>query len=166
METNKKNEVKKALYKQKPMAKLISMGKVFKYDTKIDLDGDQKMIKFEVPMSDMGDATFGEEIQGRNLIPRCFHIPVGAKGLVTFLTNHHVVVAVPGEVGRHGRGPDLLIIEIDQRTLRIGLDGHGAAYATGQRQGHRDDQRALEERQTGCRREYIGLFHGKSSSHI
>lgn len=63
-----RNEVKKALYKQKPMAKLISMGKVFKYDTKIELDGKKRLIKFEVPMSDMGDATFGEEIQGQLLI--------------------------------------------------------------------------------------------------
>jgi len=63
-----KNEVKKALYKQKPIAKLIKMGKVFYYETTIVLEGKEELLKIEVPMSDMGDATFGEEIKGQLLI--------------------------------------------------------------------------------------------------
>jgi hypothetical protein len=63
-----KNGIKKALYKQKPIAKLLKMGKSFHYDTIVKIDEKPVVIKFEVPMSDMGDATFGEEIKGQLLI--------------------------------------------------------------------------------------------------
>lgn len=67
METN---EIKKLLYKQKPIAKCIGSNKdTKKYETWISLNESNDMyLKFEVPYSDMGETKFSDEIQGQLLI--------------------------------------------------------------------------------------------------
>jgi hypothetical protein len=76
-----KNEIKKALYRQKPIAVKTGekfgkeFGKVesFLYETTIvnpsvTDDVPTVKLKFEVPINDMGDATFKEEIKAQLLI--------------------------------------------------------------------------------------------------
>lgn len=64
-----KNTIKKALYKQKPIATQTKIeGGCFHYETTVELSDESTLIKFKVPVSDMGDATFGEEMQGQLLI--------------------------------------------------------------------------------------------------
>jgi hypothetical protein len=60
-----KNEIKKLLYKQKPVAFLqyIRKGNAC-YESIIE----DRIIWFEVPVSDMGDADFWPEMQGQLLI--------------------------------------------------------------------------------------------------
>tara|TARA_R110000796_G_scaffold159388_1_gene276161 strand:- start:1078 stop:1305 length:228 start_codon:yes stop_codon:yes gene_type:complete len=68
-----KNEIKKALYKEKPIAKKLesSTKEIYKYSTMIG-DYDYKIplteIFFDVPVSDMGDATFEKEMEAKHLI--------------------------------------------------------------------------------------------------
>tara|TARA_R110000796_G_scaffold58413_5_gene134918 strand:+ start:23963 stop:24166 length:204 start_codon:yes stop_codon:yes gene_type:complete len=60
-----KNEIKKALYKQKPTAQLEFIRKgVAYYYTQLK-DGD--FIKFQVPVNDMGDADFYTEMEAKLL---------------------------------------------------------------------------------------------------
>lgn len=61
-----KNEIKKELYKQKPIAKVdFEKGDYIHYSTIIIVDGIQKTINFEVPMSE----DFGEnEVNAQLLI--------------------------------------------------------------------------------------------------
>lgn len=64
-----KNEIKKALYKQKPTAKLefIRVGVAY-YSTEIK-DGDNDfMVSFQVPVDDMGDADYFPEMDAKLLI--------------------------------------------------------------------------------------------------
>lgn len=66
-----KNEIKKALYKQKPIAHfdLIRIGVAY-YSTAIEnLEGEQEVIQFQIPISDMGEADFESEIPA-NLLNR------------------------------------------------------------------------------------------------
>lgn len=60
-----KNEIKKALYRQKPEAqfKFIRGGKAYYYS-----DLEEERIQFEIPVSDMGDATFGPSMEAKLLI--------------------------------------------------------------------------------------------------
>lgn len=60
-----KNDIKKALYKQNPTATLtfIRKGTAY-YETQIE----EGTIRFEVPVSDMGDADFGVNIEAKLLI--------------------------------------------------------------------------------------------------
>ena len=64
-----KNEIKKALYKQKPMAQfgLIRIGVAY-YSTMV-LDGNSEpvYINFEIPVEDMGDADFEAEMEAKLL---------------------------------------------------------------------------------------------------
>ncbi len=67
-----KNEIKKALYKQKPEAFLLHIrgGKAY-YRTIFMLDEDateQTIVNFEIPLDDMGDATLYPEMDGKLLI--------------------------------------------------------------------------------------------------
>lgn len=61
-----KNEIKKALYKQRPIAELthIRGGKAF-YQTTIN---ENDVVRFEVPIDDMGDADFFPEMDGKLMI--------------------------------------------------------------------------------------------------
>ena len=54
-----KNEIKKALYKQNPEAnfQLIRKG-VAHYSGMVDMEGYEHEIRFEIPVSDMGDSDF------------------------------------------------------------------------------------------------------------
>lgn len=64
-----KNEIKKALYKQKPTAKLefIRVGVAY-YSTEIK-DGDNDFtVSFQVPVDDMGDADYFPEMDAKLLI--------------------------------------------------------------------------------------------------
>ena len=53
------NDIKKALYKQKPTARLgsIHLGIAY-YMAIIVIDGQDEGIHFEIPVTDMGEATF------------------------------------------------------------------------------------------------------------
>ena len=65
-----KNEIKKALYKQKPEAKLlfIRQGHVY-YSTWINVnDENDRRVVFKIPVEDMGDADFLPEMDGKLLI--------------------------------------------------------------------------------------------------
>lgn len=66
METN---DIKKYLYKQNPKAKLsyIRKGHAY-YTTTIQADDISKNILFEIPVQDMGDADFHNEMDGKLLI--------------------------------------------------------------------------------------------------
>jgi len=64
-----KNEIKKALYKQKPVAKLQMIRKGLAYysatievNEKVDTE-----VQFEVPVNDMGDADFFPEMDAKLL---------------------------------------------------------------------------------------------------
>jgi hypothetical protein len=62
-------EIKKALYKQKPTAKRTTIKEdVFFYETTIMNTDVSVTIKFEVPVTDMGDAEFIEEMEAKHLI--------------------------------------------------------------------------------------------------
>ena len=58
-------EIKKELYKNKPQAfiRFIRKGIVYYYS-----DLDQMRVNFEIPVSDMGDATFSPTMEGKHLI--------------------------------------------------------------------------------------------------
>lgn len=61
-----KNDIKKALYRQKPIAKKTKeVENVYLYETSLE---EGMKIYFEVPVSDMGDATFGDEMDAKLLI--------------------------------------------------------------------------------------------------
>jgi len=65
-----KNEIKKALYRQKPNALLnrIYQGVLY-YDSVIDEDTDiARDVHFEVPVNDIGDATFEIQMDAKLLI--------------------------------------------------------------------------------------------------
>lgn len=66
-------EIKKELYKQKPVADLIYIRKgIAYYDTKIKIQEEPiikyKTIFFEIPVNDMGDADFTSVMDGKLLI--------------------------------------------------------------------------------------------------
>lgn len=60
-----KNEIKKALYKQKPQAefKFVRLGVAYYY-----ADLEDQRVNFEVPVSDMGDVDFGRTMDAKLLI--------------------------------------------------------------------------------------------------
>jgi len=59
-------EIKKALYKEKPIANCIHKGNYhFKYRCRLE---DNTKINFSVPVADMGDLPFGNQEQGQLLI--------------------------------------------------------------------------------------------------
>lgn len=60
-----KNEIKKALYKEKPVAKLIEFGKENVYIAELS---NGMEIKFIVPVSDMGETLFGKTMEAQLLI--------------------------------------------------------------------------------------------------
>jgi hypothetical protein len=64
-----KNEIKKALYKQNPRAefKFIRKGVAY-YMTIIENDHEPVEIRFEVPVTDMGDADFEYMMDAKFLI--------------------------------------------------------------------------------------------------
>ncbi len=64
-----KTEIKKALYKQKPKAILqfIRLGIAYYQTPNIEVDGEQMVVKFEVPVSDMGEADFFPEMDAKLL---------------------------------------------------------------------------------------------------
>ena len=63
-----KNDIKKALYKQKPIAKLefIRAGVAY-YSTIIDNEGEDFKVIFQVPVTDTGDAAFYVEMDAKLL---------------------------------------------------------------------------------------------------
>lgn len=64
--TMETNEIKKALYKQKPIAKKISEEDGnYVYKTRLN---DGTGLDFIVPIKDMGDANFEEEMEAKYLI--------------------------------------------------------------------------------------------------
>lgn len=60
------NEIKKALYKQNPMASFEYIRKGLAYYRSNLNDG--TVISFEIPVSDMGDADFNNYIEAKYLI--------------------------------------------------------------------------------------------------
>ena len=58
-ETMEKNEIKKALYKQNPEAnfQMIRKGTAY-YAVVVDVDDYEHEVRFEIPVSDMGDSDF------------------------------------------------------------------------------------------------------------
>jgi hypothetical protein len=64
-----KNEIKKELYKQKPIANFeyIENGAAFYY-TKIEVKDTDKIIYFQIPVEDMGNAVFTPQMEGALLI--------------------------------------------------------------------------------------------------
>jgi hypothetical protein len=61
-----KNDIKKALYKQNPKAKLIQVTKeILNYTT--ELEG-SIVVRFLVPITDIGDASFFPEMDAKLLI--------------------------------------------------------------------------------------------------
>lgn len=62
-----KNEIKKALYKQKPIAKLlfIRIGVAYYSTTINDVDGNEYSVQFQVPVDDMGDTDYLVEMDGK-----------------------------------------------------------------------------------------------------
>lgn len=65
-------EIKKELYKQKPIAELLFIRKgIAYYDTKIKIQEEplilHKTLFFEIPVSDMGDADFIPKMDGKLL---------------------------------------------------------------------------------------------------
>ena len=68
----KKNEIKKALYKQNPKAMLVNIRKgIANYETRIVINGEympkSMLVFFEVPIQDMGDADFYPEMDSKLL---------------------------------------------------------------------------------------------------
>lgn len=64
-----KNEIKKALYKQKPTARFFAANKDgMNYGATIDDDGLDYQVIFLVPFSDIGDALFLPEMESHLLI--------------------------------------------------------------------------------------------------
>jgi hypothetical protein len=59
------NEIKKALYREKPMAELVSVGFGRAYYTTQLENGEE--VKFEVPVDDMGDTMFHLEMEAHLL---------------------------------------------------------------------------------------------------
>ena len=61
-----KNELKKALYKQNPIAGLVFIRKGTAY-YRCNLE-DGTLVQFEIPISDMGDSDFHNEMDSKYLI--------------------------------------------------------------------------------------------------
>ena len=64
-----KNEIKKALYKQKPMAQFTMIRKEVAYyqTTIVNDDESSTRINFEIPVGDMGDADYYQEMDAKLL---------------------------------------------------------------------------------------------------
>ena len=64
-----KNEIKKALYKQNPIAELeyIRKGNAYYLATVEDDEAGSVFIKFEIPVKDMGDADFKKFMESKLL---------------------------------------------------------------------------------------------------
>ena len=62
-------EIKKELYKQKPIAnfKFIRKGIAY-YETSLLIDSETKTLYFEIPTNDMGDSDFTSTMDGKLLI--------------------------------------------------------------------------------------------------
>lgn len=63
--TMETNEIKKYLYKEKPLAELTYIRKGIAY---YQVQIEEYTIKFEVPVNDMGDADFFSEMDAKLLI--------------------------------------------------------------------------------------------------
>lgn len=68
-----KNEIKKALYKQKPLAvKDFERGEFTSYSTEVVIDGSEEIIQFKIPKEELldgdGNHIFGEEEPAQLLI--------------------------------------------------------------------------------------------------
>jgi hypothetical protein len=63
--TMEKNEIKKALYRQKPEARIRFIRKNVAY---YYADLDEQRIEFEIPVNDMGDADFLPTMEAKLLI--------------------------------------------------------------------------------------------------
>lgn len=63
------NEVKKALYKQKPIANLVSEHPyILQYQCDVTVNDKPFVCNFSVPVSDMGDTTFTNSMPAQLLI--------------------------------------------------------------------------------------------------
>jgi len=64
-----KNDIKKELYKQKPIAKLkfIIIGNAY-YETTIKNGDEDYIVQFVVPVNDMGETDFFPEMDGKLMI--------------------------------------------------------------------------------------------------
>lgn len=64
-----KNLIKKELYKQKPIAELGFKTEISKiYSTELVIDGEEVIIEFEVPFSEMGESEFNDKLEAQLLI--------------------------------------------------------------------------------------------------
>lgn len=62
-------EIKKALYKQKPIAEYAySKDRVWTYSTEVVIDNREEEVLFQVPIEEMGEATFEKELPAQLLI--------------------------------------------------------------------------------------------------
>lgn len=63
------NEVKKALYKQKPLAHRVAIGNYrWDYQCDVTVNGNPFTCNFSIPTSDMGKTEFTDSIQAQLLI--------------------------------------------------------------------------------------------------
>lgn len=61
-------EIRKELYKQKPLAKFVYVrNKIAVYASDITVENTDKTIVFEIPIDDMGDATFTDMMDAKLL---------------------------------------------------------------------------------------------------
>jgi hypothetical protein len=64
-----KNEIKKLLYKQNPIADFVMIRKgVAYYKTSVKGEENSFDVPFEIPVDDMGDADFHSKMEGKLLI--------------------------------------------------------------------------------------------------
>lgn len=63
-----KNDIKKALYKQNPMAHFVRVGKGGIMYTSIIEDSGPQLLTFLIPLGDMGDAIFNDTEDAKLLI--------------------------------------------------------------------------------------------------
>ena len=63
-----KNEIKKALYKQKPTAEFTCIvGTTLYYKTKVEIDDKTITVDFAIPVDEIGDAVFYKEMDAQFL---------------------------------------------------------------------------------------------------
>ena len=90
------------------------------------------------------DQVFGDEVDRRVLIPRRGNRLIDRERFVARLDEANLARAVVGEVDGAGRGADLLVVDIDERSLRIAVHVQPAAHDG---LGRGRDQRTCHNRQ-------------------
>ncbi len=102
-------------------------------------------------MDRRGDQAFGDQVEGRVLVPGGINAMVGLQRLVTVFAQDDVVIAVPEKRELHGGDADFLVVDEDARPLRIAGDLHRALdAAASDEQGGGGDQDSITANQAGA----------------